>query len=111
MTDLEMLVAARANLLRAQERLNLWPDVTVFINDDFGFNLSSSQCIRKAMADVPEPYLKCYIKPDLLRRVVSRQVHWNDCEVSGDILFDRRPNKYAPDVHTLMSFFQLPRPA
>ena len=45
-----------------------------------------------------------YMEGDVLRRILSRELHWNNAELACSIMFDRRPNVYAPDVHMLMSF-------
>ena len=107
-----MLVAARENLWRAQERLGIKPAVTVVVNG-FPFRMDDPVLFGLAPAtfnDPPrfqEPYLKCTMPNALLRRILTREVHWNNAELACDILFDRRPNVFNPDVHTLMSFFHL----
>ncbi len=105
----EMLVAARANLWRAQERLGVKPDLEVIINDDFAISFADGGYRQNVSGFFPlhEPYLKCSMPPDLLRRILTRETHWNNAEVAFDIMFDRRPNTYMPDVHTLMSFFHI----
>jgi len=103
----EMLVAARANLWKMQDRLGVKPHVNILINDHFGFCLANPST---GGTTPPEPYLKIYIAPAKLRRMLNRDLHFNNLEVSGDVMFDRVPNTYNPDVHTLMSFFHLPRP-
>jgi hypothetical protein len=53
--------------------------------------------------------LFCYMPDELLSDILNRKAHWNNAEIGCLITFDRRPNVYMPDVHTLMSFFHLPR--
>ena len=98
---------ARANLWRAQERFKYFPDLSLSINDGFSFHWQSEETSDEAV--FAEPYLRCYLDEALLARLLSRESHWNNAEIGCHILFDRRPNKYLPDVHTLMSFFHLPR--
>ncbi len=108
MTDLsDMLVAARANLWRAQERLGVKPSINVVINGTFAFNFEDHASWQTPAINVREPYLKIYIQPAKLQRMLNRELHYNNLEVAGDVMFDRRPNTYMPDVHTLMSFFHV----
>lgn len=108
-----MLVAARANLWKAQERLGVKPSLLVIINDFFAFKFYEEGEMPWPPGEEPEssdgPYLKCSMSPENLRRILTREAIWNNLEVAGDILYDRRPNIYNPDVFTLMNFFQLPR--
>ncbi len=98
---------ARVNLWRAQERFKCFPDINVSINDGFSFNFCSEETSDEPV--FAEPYLRCYLDDALLTRLLNRDAHWNNAEIGCHILFDRRPNNYLPDVHTLMSFFHLPR--
>ncbi len=106
-----MLVAARANLWRAQERMGVKPSLLVIINDMFAFKFYEEGEMPWPPGEEPEssdgPYLRITIAPEKLQRMLKRELHYNNLEVSGDVLFDRRPNTYMPDVHTLMSFFHV----
>jgi len=84
---------------RHQERLNCWPDCTVFIDDRFWFDMG-----KKPTTNV----LRCYFKKDRLQKVLNRELHMNNEDVGCWIEFDR-VGKYLPDVHMLMSYFHLPR--
>ncbi len=116
----EQLKAARANLWRAQVRMKVTPNLEVQILQDgvrpiMGFNFNSPGLYidhvtpetQWHVTQPAEPYLKCSMAPGLLRRILTRETHWNNAEVAFDIMFDRRPNTYMPDVHTLMSFFHV----
>ena len=93
------LEAARANLARAQERFNCRPDCLVRVNGHQVMGAPSSPNI-----------LDCMLPDDLLREVLDRKIHWNNLEISCLIRFNR-VGPYMPDVHTLMSYFHLPREA
>ena len=99
------LVEARAHLWEAQRRFNYFPDLNIVINDSFVFNFKSPETIGLRPSEVTEPFLKCYLEPDILHKLLTKEMHWNNLEVACLIEFDRRPNVYMPDVHTLMSFF------
>jgi len=103
--ELSEMVKARAHLWQAQCRLGIKPAVTVVVND-FSFRMDDPITMTQPLT---EPYLKCHLSPENLRRILTREAIWNNLEVAGDILYDRRPNIYNPDVFTLMNFFQLPR--
>ncbi len=108
----EMLVVARANLWRAQERLGVKPDIVIKIPfgcGEFIFNMTSDNHLitGDGLRFTGEPRLECHMSEHLLRRILTRETHWNNAEVAFDIMFDRRPNTYMPDVHTLMSFFHV----
>lgn len=98
------LVKARARLWKAQQRFNCFPNINIIINDSFGFNFSS-QDIFPVFEYRQEPYLKCAIPDQLLSDILTRKAHWNNAEIGCLIRFNRVPNVYLPDVHTLMSFF------
>ncbi len=98
-----MLTAARDNLWKAQERLGVKPKLNVEVND---FLFCMDKPYRRPIIR-SYPFLKCTIRPDLLERILKRELHWNNVELACDIMFDRIPNHYMPDVHTLMSFFHV----
>ncbi len=93
------LAEAFENLKVMQARLRCYPACVVSINDRFEFSLGA-----EAGND-----LRCYLPEELLARIVGREVHWNNAELACLIEFDRT-GPYLPDVHTLLSFFHLPRP-
>ncbi len=97
--------AARARVWRAQERLKCFPDVDVVVAAGpslFFFNMAT---LEPPDREIREPYLMCFLRADRLEQIFRRELHWNSAEIGCLIAFDRRPNIYAPDVHTLMSFF------
>jgi hypothetical protein len=130
--------AARSNLWNAQRRFKSAPHLYISIDDQFAFSFAEplSCCytlddknriqidrppldyakVKEGSADDwatlghVENVLFCYMEPDLLRDILYRKVHWNNAEIGCLIRFDRRPNVYMPDVHTLLSYFHLPRP-
>jgi UDP-MurNAc hydroxylase len=112
------LPLARGNLWRWQQRFQSFPHCHVYLKVPSGyFKFDFAQPDVEWAAEKPEwkePMLACEMDFRLLQRIVSREAHWNNAEGGCHIDFDRRPNHYLPDVHTMMSFFQLPsvtRPA
>jgi hypothetical protein len=99
------LTAARANLWRAQERFGFFPDLTVSING-FAFPMDRMNGLPNRDAN----FIRCRMAQDVLQRLLNREAHYNNLELACLIEFDRRPNVYLPDFHTLMSFFHVPYP-
>lgn len=104
---IEDLSKAREHLWKFQERFNYFPDLNVEING-FRFNMKDTEIWWRA--PLPEPYLKVTMHTDTLRAMLDRDVHYNNLEIGCLVELDRRPNTYMPDLHTLLSFFHLPRP-
>lgn len=116
MIPFEQFEAARAHLWKAQERFRCFPNQWVTIGtrstdkasiEAAYFNLRTREIMRPQGPKAAHlfPVLRCYMEEDVLRRIFSRELHWNNAELACSIMFDRRPNIYAPDVHMLMSFF------
>lgn len=108
--DLDELVSllhkARGNLWEKQTLLNFFPDYSVSIN--FSFN-NYSYCIDFKHDDGclgRGANLECYLDPRLLRRILTKQSHWNNAEVGCHIDF-YRTGPYIPDISTMMSFFHI----
>lgn len=110
----EDLCQARDNMWKQQKKLDCYPiyDVIIYRNEDrnslctFAMNDQSVAPYRPARA----PYLCCFLDEKILGSILAREKHWNDMELGGWIEFDRK-GSYNPDVHMLLSFFQLPRSA
>jgi UDP-MurNAc hydroxylase len=98
------LTKARAKLWEAQKRFNYVPDLRVSINGIFAFRFDQENPLAHT-GSLAEPYLKCTMKPEMLSKILNRECHWNNAEIGCHIRFERVPNTYLPDVHTLMSFF------
>jgi hypothetical protein len=102
----EDIAIARANLWRAQQRMDCYPRCAVWVNGH-GFYMDCED--EDGASEVFEPALRCYIPEPLLEDILHRRVHYNNAEIGCLIEFDRK-GPYMPDVHMLMSFFHLPRP-
>lgn len=103
----EVFEKARANMWKAQQRFKCFPNVQVWINDHCAFYMDDEEPWYGNEDTSIEPWLKCSMPDELLAKILHREVHWNNAEIGCLISFDRRPNVYMPDVHTLMSFFHL----
>lgn len=99
------LIKARQRLWEKQIKYDYFPQLLMDING-FRFHWADSGVVE-GDCDLLEPYLKCTMPDELLADILRRKAHWNNMEVGCRIRFDRRPNVYLPDVHTLMSFFHL----
>lgn len=98
MISLEDLKSARSNMYRAQERFGCYPACAVLVNGfEFDMGPNGGECV-----------LDCKLPGQLLRDILDRKVHWNNAEIGCLIRFNR-VGPYMPDVHTLLSFFHLPR--
>ncbi len=108
---LENLPIARAKLWAAQERLNCFPNLDIYLRTRAGvFNIpletrESFFLSEGCSKDIP--YLACSMDDRLLKRILLRQAHWNNAEIGCHIDFFREPNDYSPDAHLLMSYFHL----
>ena len=102
MISVEELRAAWENLWRMQEVLACYPPCLVEVN---GYTFLMGEEMGATSANV----LTCTLPDQLLRDILDRKVHWNNAEIGCLIRFNRA-GPYLPDVHTLMSFFHLPRP-
>lgn len=116
---LELLPVARENLWRKQEELGCFPNCWVYIDlGDRYFRMqmnTSTYAWVEASDDIvhaPElPMLMAVMDDRLLRRILTGESHWNNVEVGMHISFLRVPDVHQPDVHTLLSFFHVPREA
>ncbi len=104
------LPLARINLWHVQTKHNYFPDFNFYIQvgeESFYFNWNNPQSafvenIRR------EPYLECRLDLRFLRNILTRRAHWNNAEIGCHIDFVEKPEDYRPDMHVLLSFFQLP---
>jgi hypothetical protein len=51
------------------------------------------------------PYVKAELDPRLLMRVLDRRTNWNNVEIGCHATFEREPDAWSPDLHTMMAFF------
>lgn len=106
------LVEARRNLWAAQKRYDYVPKHHVYIELETGFfhiDLSKSDPeFLGTNAPFHRPYLRCRMDSRLLRRILSRQAHWNNAEIGCHIDFYREPDIYEPDLHVMLSFLHGP---
>jgi hypothetical protein len=103
------LVVARGNLWRRQVELSCFPEWTIAfdlgIEGWFSFPLSLESSIQWSKPAEDQPRLLCRMDIRLLSRILTRRAHWNNVEGGFHISFNRYPNEYLPDIHTIMSFF------
>jgi hypothetical protein len=101
---LDELAAARANMRAAQNRFKCFPACSLVVSygEEYSFRM------HQGGAPLGDNVLRCYLPDLLLRDILDRKVHWNNAEIGCLIRFNR-VGPYMPDVHTLMSFFHLPK--
>lgn len=108
----ELMSRARNNLWQKQQKLNWRRDYNLYLSIDeklkYSFNFSDSKLNICSQENTKrkEPYLECYISKQLFYRILTSKTHWNNAEGGLHIDFFRKPNKYVPEVFTLMSFLQ-----
>ena len=95
------LMRAYMNMRRAQQRLDCYPEWIVEINGEHLYLGRGTRGRTKTLDDVPR--LKCTLDPELLERILRREVHFNSAELACLIRF-HRDGPYNPDVHLLLSF-------
>ena len=111
----KLLYEARANLWKKQKQLNCFPDWNIcikFYGKGFCFNMRNTSTNVVPEADIDKyvnggPNLVCDMHPNLLHAILEMRAHWNNAEIGCHITFWRRPDNYCPDLHTLMSFFNI----
>ncbi len=98
-------------------RKHLWKYQTLFgYRSDWTFALEPkgygrSFAIRFDSPDVgwverlDAPYVKANLDPRLLMRVLDRRTNWNNVEIGCHASFERAPDVWLPDLHTMMAFF------
>lgn len=108
-----------AALPRARDNFGMWQQLFGYSNDInvylalgdgrlFRFNPAISETeFVDAAATLMQPYLKCTMDPRLLRRILTRDAHWNNAEGGCHIDFHRVPDVYDPDLHTMLSFLHM----
>ncbi len=101
----ELMKKARANLWKKQVQLNFFPNYKMIViasNASICFNFNE----ENITGYVYDQDMRAHLDPKLLKRILTRKVHWNNAEVGCHIEFHRnRDGKYNPDVHMIMSFF------
>jgi UDP-MurNAc hydroxylase len=109
----EAMPICRENLWRWQSRMKGFPQCHIYLRVPSGyFHFDFSKPEHDwVSADAPrqEPALECSMDLRLLRRILRREAHWNNAEGGCHIDFVRHPDNYLPDVHTLLSFFHVPK--
>ena len=94
------LQEASIKMLERCSRINLIPDMNVYIDVD-------GNSIQISDTSESKGDLLCYMDLRLLRRILDRTAHWNNAEIGCHIDFKRTPNYYSPDIHTMLQFFHL----
>jgi hypothetical protein len=110
----EELKSAAFNVFHASLRLKTRPRCAVVINDRIGFNMDHAGCTAETpegiayLVSAETPVLRVTMPEAVLRDILDRKAHWNNAEIGCLIQFERKGH-YMPDVHTLLSFFHLPK--
>lgn len=102
--DLEKASSAMRNRM---DRYRISSKFTVVLNvfsERYQIYPTFKPCIEN---EYVEPILECQLDERLLRNILDRKSHWNNAEIGAHISFNRRPNKYEPDLHTGLQFFHL----
>lgn len=108
----DLMIKARQNLWEKQKKLNWKNNYNLYLSIDeepkYTFNFSSPEVkiIKDKKFKRAEPYLECFLSKQLFYRIITSKIHWNNAEGGLHIDFFRKPNKYVPEVFTLMSFLQ-----
>ena len=103
--NLEMLkddmAEASQKMYTRWKNFNYSPDMQVQINLDGDI---IDICIPEENS---KGVINCSLDARLLRRILDRDAHWANAEIGAHIEFDRTPNHFSPDLHTMLSFFHL----
>lgn len=94
------LKLAKIKMEKRLKRINLLPDMDVFISIE-------DRKIKVLSAEKPKGELECKMDLRLLRRILDKKSHWNNAEIGCHIELNRSPNFYSPDIHTALQFLHL----
>ena len=101
LSELELdLSNAIKRMLERANRVGINPDCNVVLE------YAGREKVLVNVAN-PKADITCSIDERLLRRVLSRESHWNDAEIGCHISFVRQPNYYSPDIHTMLQFLHI----
>lgn len=112
-----LLPKARANQWARQSSLGLYPAVDVVLRLDgadgggldFAFPLDRPEIYgfdcQPPAGD--RPVVQFRIDARLMAMVLLSAAIWNNIEIGALVEIERRPDRFSPDVHRLMSFFAL----
>jgi UDP-MurNAc hydroxylase len=113
-----LLSKARRNLWIRQEQLKLFPAAEVVLNlvdreeivNSFSFAMDQeSRKVGENQVNVdPDRYQITFtIDWRLMMMILLSSVIWNNLEIGALLTVDRKPDRYHPTVHSLMSYFVL----
>ena len=94
------LILASKKMSERCKKILLIPDMDVEIEID-------GKKINICKVDESKGLLSCSLDPRLLRKILDRAAHWNNAEIGCHIEFNRVPNYYSPDMHTMLQFLHL----
>lgn len=120
-----LLMKARANMWRMQERLNLFPaaDIEILITGSdgvpidhvgsntlvFSFPLDKADGATVGSLEPPpdRAHMRFSIDAPLLLMSLLGAANWNNIEIGALVTCQRTPDRHEPTLHSLMSFFTL----
>jgi hypothetical protein len=103
---------ARLRLWEKQKQFNFFPNyrLQIQVRKDpkyiFSWWHTDFRSLNNYEFGESEGGIACHLDIRLLKRILTRQSHWNIAEVGCHIDFYRE-GPYNPDVHTMMSFFHV----
>ena len=103
--DMQTLVIdakqAALNMQEKWKKFNYTPDMELEINvEGEKINICKPPSNSKGV-------ITCSLDSRLLRRVLNKESNWNNAEIGCHVDFNRTPNYFSPDLHTMMAFFHL----
>lgn len=109
----EALPESRKNLWEFQKRFHAFFPTNFYLELPdrlFHFAFDKPE-VQFTSLDIEKkaPFLLAKMDLRLLKRILLTKSHWNNAEIGCHIDFIRSPNIYIPDMHTLLSFFHLPK--
>jgi hypothetical protein len=92
---------AALNMQEKWKKFNYTPDMELEINvEGEKINICKPPSNSKGV-------ITCSLDSRLLRRVLNKESNWNNAEIGCHVDFNRTPNYFSPDLHTMMAFFHL----
>tara|TARA_B100000768_G_scaffold180981_1_gene202427 strand:- start:7910 stop:9169 length:1260 start_codon:yes stop_codon:yes gene_type:complete len=82
------------------KRIGISPDMDVYI-------YIGETAINICKAETSKGRLDCRLDNRLLKMILHRKAHWNNAEIGCHVDYNRNPNYYSPDIHTMLQFLHL----
>jgi len=101
---------ASENCFKAIEKNNLSPhsSINLFINNQFFFSLDFKSMKINSTEDTSEPFLNIFTDLNMMFKLLTGKLHWDDGALSMKINWARRPNIFDFDTYNALTYLRVP---